>query len=97
MTPTPCKICGMSPRNSIHKNPKQFDHHEWVEVSEKEPTEKRFCICADESGHEYYIPVDQVGEFDAWVRATENGDFSGEGFDDSRIDGHFTFTDPRRD
>lgn len=30
----PCKTCGMSPRNSIHHNRRQFGYHEWVEREE---------------------------------------------------------------
>jgi hypothetical protein len=44
----------------------------------------------------YFIPVDEEAAFEKWVEATEGGDeFLGEGYDDNRIDGTFTFTDPR--
>jgi hypothetical protein len=61
------------------------------------PRAQRYRICGDDSGHEYYIPVEQEEEFYAWVQSTENGDedWNGREFDENRIDGTFTFTDPR--
>lgn len=43
----PCKVCGMSPRNTIHTNPKQFDFHPWEEKEEtisEDITEKSLKI-----------------------------------------------------
>lgn len=33
----PCLTCGLSPRNSVHRNTRQFGYHTWVETPEKEP------------------------------------------------------------
>ena len=70
-------------------------------IKKEEPLIKgpqRFRICSDESGHDYFIPVELVDQFYAWVESceddTESG-YDGPGFDDHRIDGRFTFTDPR--
>lgn len=57
----------------------------------------RYQICGDESGHEYFVPVDQVDAFYAWVQATGDGDETDQDFEDNRIDGRFTFTDPRNE
>lgn len=58
---------------------------------------QRYRIMSDESGHEYFIPVDEEAQFNAWVEATETGDsdYTGREYDGNRIDGHFSFTDPR--
>ncbi len=43
----PCKVCGMSPRNTIHTNPKQFASHKWEEKEEtvsEDITEKSLKI-----------------------------------------------------
>ena len=62
------------------------------------PKPQRYRIMGDESGHEYYVPVELEGQFDAWVKSFEEDDeggYDGPGFDENRIDGRFTFTDPR--
>lgn len=56
--------------------------------------EQRYMIVNNESGDDYYIPVEKEPEWFAWLysEAWENGDtpeWAGV------IDGHFTFTDPR--
>jgi len=57
---------------------------------------QRYEICGDESGHEYFIPVEQVEKFYLWVEASEQDcDYTGPTFEENRIDGTFTFTDPR--
>ena len=60
------------------------------------PDPMRYQICADESGHTYFIPVDEVRAFERWVAndgmPTTDMDRT---FDCNRIDGRFTFTDPR--
>ena len=63
----------------------------------KQKPVQRYKICGDDSGHEYFIPVEQVDEFYAWVESTEDyvNHWEGREFDDNRIDGTFTFTDPR--
>ena len=76
------------------KQPKGFDG---PIIGSKSP--QRYKICADDSGHDYYIPVEQVDEFYEWVRSFEDEDhqesYSGREFDNNRIDGTFTFTDPQ--
>lgn len=60
--------------------------------------EQRYKICGDNSGHEYFIRVQDVDIFYKWVDSFEfdfNGEYEGPDFDDNRIDGTFTFTDPR--
>lgn len=58
-------------------------------------TRKRYCIQSD-GDHEYFIPTDRVTEFELWVAAVE-ADKQYYGFDwtGNRIDGRFTFTNPR--
>lgn len=66
--------------------------------NKQQPTPQRYCICGDDSGHEYFIPVGQVAQFAKWVEWTEGDgdhDYDGPEFDGNRIDGTFTFTDPR--
>ena len=57
------------------------------------PKPQRYRIMGDESGHEYYVPVDQEAQFEEWVAAEGCHDVLD--FDENRIDGRFTFTDPR--
>jgi hypothetical protein len=59
----------------------------------------RYCIMSDDSGHEYFVPVDHTDDFNSWVEATEEDalDYIGPDFEANRIDGRFTFTDPRCD
>lgn len=63
----------------------------------EKPVAQRYCIVGDDSGHEYFIPVGQEEAFEEWVEAAENydQDYEGPDFEENRIDGHFTFTDPR--
>jgi hypothetical protein len=66
----------------------------------KVPTKpKRYCITSDDSGHEYFIEVGMEGEFENWLKTFEDPDFEYDGYDyeENRIDGRFTFTDPRCD
>ena len=58
---------------------------------------QRYRIMSDNSGHEYFIKVEDEKLFEAWVEATEadETDYEGPDFDENRIDGRFTFTDPR--
>ncbi|VVB52912.1 Uncharacterised protein [uncultured archaeon] len=62
---------------------------------------QRYKICGDNSGHEYYIKTQDVEKFYEWVESTEDEDkaemYTGPDFDEFRIDGNFTFTDPRID
>lgn len=62
----------------------------------KQKPVQRYKICGDNSGHEYFVPVEQVDAFYKWVESTEDiAEYIGPDFDDNRIDGAFTFTDPR--
>lgn len=59
---------------------------------------QRYSMQSDESGHSYFIPVEQIGQFEAWVQTSEDGtedEYTGPDFSGNRIDGTFTFTDPR--
>jgi hypothetical protein len=64
-------------------------------------TEQRYRIMSDDSGHEYFVPVEQEQQFEQWVAYTEEVfadlDYDGPEFDVNRIDGRFTFTDPRNE
>jgi hypothetical protein len=61
----------------------------------------RYRIRGDNSGHKYFVPVDQEEIFDLWLRTFEDdfdpefNHYDGPDFDENRIDGRFTFTDPR--
>lgn len=59
---------------------------------------QRYRLLSDNSGHDYYIPVEQVENFQSWVQYYDDGEedeYRGPDFDGNRIDGRFTFTDPR--
>lgn len=57
---------------------------------------ERYFIGSDNSGHEYYVPVSRMDEFRRWSELPEDDE---DGWDApewaTRIDGSFTFTDPR--
>ena len=57
----------------------------------------RYCIMSDDSGHEYFVPVGQDKDFEKWVSYSDYyiDDYGGPDFEENRIDGTFTFTDPR--
>jgi len=56
---------------------------------------QRYAIGSDNSGHEYFIKVEELDEFHKWA---EDDDPEDPGkYEEFRIDGHFTFTDPRCD
>jgi len=57
--------------------------------------EVRYQICSDNSGHEYFIAVDFVNVFYKWAEDEDPEDPNL--YDDYRIDGHFTFANPRCD
>jgi hypothetical protein len=74
------------------------------QISVNGPPIQRYRIMSDDSGHEYAIKVEDEDAFYAWVAATESEDiedaagyYEGPVFDDNRIDGRFTFTDPRNE
>ena len=62
-------------------------------------TEQRYRITGDDSGHEYFIEVGMEGEFELWLQTFEDPiaeeNYEGHDYDKNRIDGNFTFTDPR--
>jgi len=59
---------------------------------------QRYVILSDGSGHKYFVPVGQQDTFEAWVDSFyESTGYEGPNFQANRIDGHFTFTDPRND
>jgi hypothetical protein len=62
-------------------------------------SDQRYVLLSDDSGHEYFIKVGDEGAFDSWVAFYEDddqdGDYVGPDFNENRIDGRFTFTDPR--
>jgi len=59
----------------------------------KEP--QRYAIGGDNSGHEYFIKVEELDEFYKWAEDEDTED--PDKYDEYRIDGHFTFTDPRNE
>jgi hypothetical protein len=71
----------------------------WKYLEKKMSNEERYQILADESGHEYFVRVGQENAFDEWVASSEDDEvfYEGHDFNDSRIDGRFTFTDPRNE
>lgn len=56
---------------------------------------QRYFVGSDNSGHEYFIKVEERDEFYKWAE-DEDTDDPGK-YDEFRIDGHFTFTDPRNE
>jgi hypothetical protein len=62
---------------------------------------KRYSIIGDDSGHEYFVLVEQEKEFYEWVasfeESNEEKEYNGPDFEENRIDGRFTFTDPRNE
>lgn len=64
----------------------------------KAKKEIRYVIRGDDSGHDYFVPVGLEKAFEEWVDWTANyqdGPYTGPDFDENRIDGRFTFTDPK--
>lgn len=56
----------------------------------------RYRIVGDNSGHEYYIPEDRSDEWRKWAEIDEDDERSWDVPEYAvRIDGRFTFTDPR--
>jgi hypothetical protein len=60
------------------------------------PAELRYRIVGDNSGHKYYIPVDRTDDWSKFTELDEDDERSWAvpGYA-VRIDGDFTFTDPR--
>jgi hypothetical protein len=62
--------------------------------------EQRYTIMGDDSGHEYFVKVGDEQLFTFWVEACEAYEevgYEGPDFEGNRIDGRFTFTDPRNE
>jgi hypothetical protein len=57
--------------------------------------EKRHRLVSDNDGHEYVIVVGEEDRFYTWVAATESGEDYEWDFEDARVDGRLTFTNPR--
>lgn len=61
-------------------------------------SEQRYRILGDDSGHQYFIPVEQEKLFELWLKTFDedwDSEYEGPDFNENRIDGRFTFTDPR--
>lgn len=61
---------------------------------------QRYRIIGDDSGHDYFIKVGDEELFESWVKseeAYEDVGYEGPDFSENRIDGRFTFTDPRNE
>ena len=68
--------------------------------------ERRYSIQSDDSGHDYFVEVGMEGEFERWIQAdfddtdADGHDefyYEGHNYEENRIDGRFTFTDPRNE
>ena len=58
--------------------------------------QKRFTIVSDNDGHDYYIPVESKDEFYEWLEDEERSTYAeSDKYAYCRIDGTFTFTDPK--
>ena len=59
-------------------------------------TTERYFIGSDNSGHEYYVPVSRQDEFQKWAELPDDDEAAWDTPEYAkRIDGSFTFTDPR--
>lgn len=73
------------------------------ELMELKKKLKRYRITSDNDGHKYFIKIEDEKLFDPWVAYEENygtraqTSYSGPDFNENRIDGRFTFTDPRNE
>jgi hypothetical protein len=57
---------------------------------------ERYFVGSDNSGHEYYVPISKRDDFQAWAELPEDDEAGWEVPEYAkRIDGRFTFTDPR--
>lgn len=67
------------------------------------PLPLRYRIMGDDSGHEYFVPTDQEEIFELWLKTFEDGwdeeynVYDGPSFEANRIDGRFTFSEPRNE
>lgn len=60
-------------------------------------SEQRYTICGDDSGHKYFVKAEDVNDFYTWVESFDiiGSEYEGPEFTYNRIDGCFTFTDPK--
>jgi hypothetical protein len=69
-------------------------------MSDNSTLAQRYRIMSDNSGHEYAIKLEDEDAFLVWLIVTEDGDiadYDGPDFEENRIDGRFTFIDPRNE
>ena len=63
------------------------------------PAERRYTIQGDDSGHAYFVEVGNDGEFERWIQSDfdchDEIPYEGHNYEENRIDGRFTFCDPR--
>ena len=59
---------------------------------------RRYSIQSD-GDHDYFVEIGMEGEFERWMESFEDPDieYVGNDYENNRIDGRFTFTDPRCD
>lgn len=61
----------------------------------------RYRIMSDDSGHEYFIPTDEETIFEGWLQTFDDDwddefqTYLGPDYEKNRIDGNFTFSDPK--
>lgn len=58
-------------------------------------TSDRYKVLSDDSGHEYWVKVGDEDAFYAWAEDIYQDEDHPYDFEDNRIEGSFTFTDPR--
>ena len=61
--------------------------------------EKRYAIHSD-GDHKYFVEVGMEREFKLWLQTDGDPEFypeNGHDYEKNRIDGRFTFTDPRNE
>lgn len=58
------------------------------------PDVPRYCTVGDDSGHEYFCPVDRKEDFYKWVYSDDDSETPAYA---TRIDGRLTFADPKVD
>ena len=60
--------------------------------------QRRYAIHSD-GDHKYFVEVGMEGEFEQWIETWESKEaaqkYKGHDYEKNRIDGHFSFTDPR--
>ena len=60
---------------------------------------RRYQIQGDGSGHKYFVEVGMEAEFEQWLESEtgyeDEKPYNGHDYEKNRIDGRFTFTDPR--